>query len=370
MNAEFYQLANQLTADSQSNSAAPSKRLSGKEISRYSDTVLARIHASEKQNTIADRQKHCKTKGRAHRMLKYTAAAACTALLLCATVFSEDAHAAIEHISWSISSALSLPDDLANYCEVINTSAVDKGYVITLQEVVAADEKLVVNYTIQREDGQSMGEIPAVTYDRLYINGIRQFGGASGGSGFLDDAHTAVGISWAFDIENMDMAKENTYRLHVNALQEDTKDAVKGSWDFSFCADGSELIADTVRIPIKKEFTPEEGITITLEELTLNELEQRVSYRVSNSTDKNACQLLRIDATDSTGKQVQFETKVFDSATGDGYMQNAEILLDGRIDPTAKTVAMTLYATSLPEESGQMSNDYTQVGEPFELRIQ
>lgn len=365
MNAELYQLANQLAAGSQPDNAAPSQPLGDKEIKHYSDTILAKIHANKKQNTRADHPKHSNTRGRSHRALKYASAVACATLLLCVTVFSEDVHAAIEHISWSIGSALGLSGDLADYREIINTSSTDKGYVITLQEVVAADKKLVVNYTIQREDGQSMGEIPAVTFDQLYINGIKQFGGASGGSGFLDDAHTAVGISWAFDIDNVDMARENTYRLHIEALQEDTETIVKGNWNFSFCADGSELIADTVHIPIGKEFALEEGITVTLKELTLNELEQRISYDISGSSRY----ILRLDATDSAGKQAQFETKVFDGSTGNGYMQNAEILLDGRIDPSAKTVTMTLYTVKLPEESGQMSNDYTQIGEAFVLNI-
>ena len=30
---------------------------------------------------------------------------------------------------------------------------------------------------------------------------------------------------------------------------------------------------------------------------------------------------------------------------------------------------MTLYAVELPEEDGQISDDYVQIGEPFELEI-
>ena len=365
MNAQFYELANQLAANSSQDADTSSKRLSDEEIKTFTDTVLTRIHAGEKQNTMAQHAKYTKKRRRAHRVMKYTAAAACTALLLCATVFSEDVHAAIEHINWSLSNALGLPEDLDNYRSVINTTATDNGYVITLQEVVAADEKLVVNYTIQREDGKSMGEIPASIFERLYINGKRQFGGVSGGSGFLDDAHTVVGVSHAFDVDGINMAKENTYRLHVDSLEENMETDVKGNWLFSFSADGSELIADTVRIPIGKDFTLEGGATITLDELTSNKLEQRIIYHIDGESNH----IFRIDAIDNTGKHVEFDTKIFDSASGHGYMQNQEIMFDGRINPTAVTVTITLSGMELPEESGRMSDDYKQIGESIELNI-
>ena len=50
-------------------------------------------------------------------------------------------------------------------------------------------------------------------------------------------------------------------------------------------------------------------------------------------------------------------------------MQNEEIIDDGRFDDGAESVTITLYAMELPKESGQMSHDYIQLGESFELQL-
>ena len=105
-------------------------------------------------------------------------------------------------------------------------------------------------------------------------------------------------------------------------------------------------------------------MTVTLDELTMNELEQRITYH----TDGSSGYLLQLTATDPAGRQAQFDTKIQD-ADGTGYMQNQEIICDGRIDESANTVTMVLYAMEMPKDSGRMDNDYRQVGEVFEVKI-
>lgn len=270
-------------------------------------------------------------------------------------------------INWSLSNALGLSGDLANYRDIVNTSVTDNGYAITLQEAVATDEKLVINYTIQREDGEPMGEIPLMPdFDHLYINGKSASDCVSGGSEFIDDEHTVIGISRTFDVPGIDMANENTYQLKIDSLYNyDFDTQIKGKWNFTFTADGSDLITDTIMIPIQQKFTIADGVTVVIEEITLNELEQRINYHMEGSTDY----LLQIIATDSTGRQAQFDTKIFQGANGIGYMQNQEIIDDGRIDESADIVTMTLYAVEMPKESGRMSDDYLQIGESFEVKL-
>ena len=50
-------------------------------------------------------------------------------------------------------------------------------------------------------------------------------------------------------------------------------------------------------------------------------------------------------------------------------MQNQEILEDGRLNGEAGLVTMTLYAVEMPKESGRMSEDYIQIGEPFTIEL-
>lgn len=366
MNKKFYQLANRITPEYSTYSEDTSDRLAAAEIKKYQEAVSARILAMEKEDAPQSHTNRRKPKFFSRQISKYTAAAACTAILLLgAAVFGKDAHAAIKHISWSIGSALGLPGDLADYRDIINTPAMDNGYMITLQEAVATDEKLVINYTIQREDGLSMAEALRPS-DSLYINGKRASGGSSGSIGFIDDEQTIIGVDMSYDVPGLDMTQKNSYQLKIDALEGFERTAVKGNWDFAFTADGSELITDTKRIPIGQEFTISDGITITLDELTLNALEQRITYHANNGVSDY---ILQITATDTNGKQAEFNTKFFGGLSGEGYMQNAEILYDGRIDEYADTVTLTLYAEKLPETSGPMSHDLQQIGEPFTLNL-
>ena len=77
--------------------------------------------------------------------------------------------------------------------------------------------------------------------------------------------------------------------------------------------------------------------------------------------------ILRVEAVDSTGKQVEFGVRTQDKKGG--HMQNEEIIDDGRLDENAESVTMTLYAVEMPKESGRMSDDYVQIGESFEVKL-
>ena len=289
-------------------------------------------------------------------------AAACAAFVLFAgtVVFGDEVHAMIRQISWSIGNALGISGDLANYREVVNTSAADKGYVITLQEAVAGEEKLVINYTLQREDGGTMDEI--LTADgSLYINGKNVTDSVGGSAEFLDGEQKIVGVVSEYFVEGMDLSGENDFQICFERIG--TMDSVAGEWNFAFRADGADLIADTKRVAIGKTFELPNGGEITLEEFTANELEQRISYTLSDGSDY----LYKVEAEDSVGNRVEFGVRIQDKETG--HMQNEEIIDDGRIDENAESVTMTLYAVEMPKESGQMSQDYVQVGEPFEIKF-
>lgn len=289
--------------------------------------------------------------------------AACAALILLVgtVLFSDDVHAMMRQISWSIGSALGISRDLADYREVINTSVADKGYVITLQEAVASEEKLVINYTLQREDGEAMDEI--LTADgSLYINGVNMTDGVGGGAEFLDGEQKIVGVVLEYFVENADFSGENEFQINFERIG--ITDTVKGNWNFAFKADGAELIADTKRTVIGKTFAVPNGGEITLDEFTSNELEQRIFYSLSDTSGY----IFKAEAEDSNGNKAEFGVRIQDMDSG--HMQNEELQYDGRLDAEAEKVTITLYGVELPKESGQMSHDYVQIGEPFELTLQ
>ena len=89
-----------------------------------------------------------------------------------------------------------------------------------------------------------------------------------------------------------------------------------------------------------------------------------ITYSLSDASGY----IFMVEAEDSNGNKVEFGVRMQDKDSG--HMQNEEILHDGRLDEEAEKVTMTLYAAEMPKESGQMSHDYVQVGETFELTLQ
>ena len=353
MKKTAYILANNIKTETAWNGAAEKASLTDAERKRYQKFIV---------ENIANEGNRSAGKAAIKRRTRWISAAACAAVLfLSMTVFGENVYAAIEQISWSLGNALGISDDLADYKEIVHTSVSDSGYTVTLQEAVATEEKVVVNYTIQRDDGQPMEEIPTC-FDALYINGKR-CDGASGGGEFLNVEQTAAGIAVSYHMFGVDMTGRNEYRLKIRNLF--IENEVKGKWDFRFSADGTDLISDTKRISVQKEFVLENGGSVMLEELSLNELEQKITYRTKETTDF----IFKAMAEDSTGRQIQFDTQTYRGNEGIGAMVNSEILHDGRIAENAETVRVTLYAVELPKESGRMSQDYIQIGEPFELDL-
>ena len=350
MRKEAYTLANEIGAKWEFDTSYQKERLETEDIEKYKKAVIDNIRMENK-----------KERRKAPRRM--VAAAACMAVLIFSTaVFGEKVYAAIEQISWSIGSALGLSGDLAAYSSVVHTSVTDSGYVITLQEVVVAEKKLVANYTLQREDGEPMEKI-YVPVGNLSINGKTSLGGSSGGGQFLNEEHTITGIEMSYDIiDDVDLTQENSYQLKFEEID---IGSIKGKWNFQFTADGADLIADTLRIPLQKEFIIEDGVSIVLEELTLNELEQRIFYHIEGSSEY----MVMVQVEDSAGRQIEFSTSRFDGISGNGYMQNVEVIEDGRIAEDAESVTFTLYVKNIPQESVQMTHDYVQVGEPFTIDI-
>ncbi len=346
MNREAYELANRIKAEPGADGGTLAASPGDVEMKQYKNYVLKEIK-KEKQTGIINFQS--------------ISVAACAALLLFAGImfFDTDVHAMIRQISWSIGNALGISGDLADYRKVINTSVADKGYIITLQEAVAGEDKLVINYTLQREDGGAMEDI-IIADGSLYINGKNVTDGVGGGASFLDEEQKVIGVVLDYFVSDVDFSGENDFQINFGKIG--VTDAVKGTWNFAFRADGSELIADTKRMPIGKTFEIPNGGQITLDEFTSNDLEQRIFYSLSDSSNY----IFKAMAKDSNGNQAEFGVRIQDKDSG--YMQNEEIQYDGRLDAEAETVTITLYAMELPEGSGRMGNDYMQIGEAFEIR--
>lgn len=365
MKKEAYELANRMVTELDANWDCLDGRLSDAEMKRYKNQFLKEIK-KEKQTK----------KKNFHGV--YAAACAALILFVGTAVFSDEVHAMIRQISWSIGNALGISSDLAEYREVVNTSITDAGYIVTLQEAIVTKEKLIVSYTIEREDGKSPKELidssGGANLEKgiypetdLYINGEKVQSAILADYQFINEEQTVVGAVSQFQLlaKEIDLSQENEYEIGF----------YRNKWniafhvgEFAFKADGADLAADTERTDIGKIFELPDGVKVTLSEFTTNELEQRITYSLSAYTDY----ILKVEATDSTGKQAKFGVRVQGSESG--YMQNEQMVTEGevyygRLDESAESAIMTLYAVELPKKGGEVNDEYVQIGESFEVKF-
>ena len=298
MDKNIYKLANQIQAGSQKARNAEGKESSAEDIfgkeklddrlkEYYQRSVLDAIHKDRRMT----KRKRLRT------------AAACLAVLIAATMlFHNEVRAAIGRISYSLSMALGLDSDLAEYKEVIHTSVSDGGYMVTLQEAVAAPKKFVVSYTVEREDGRAFtdgfdlsrlfGHTGSFDLeDSLYINGTKRE------QHLLDTQETVLGGKIAYDLAQMDLSGENTYDLRFHSA--------KGNWNFRFQADGTELYADTKRMTLGSTYQLPNGVKVMLDELTVNDLEQRITMHILEGGDISGY-VITLLATDEQGRTAEF----------------------------------------------------------------
>lgn len=365
MNREAYELANRIKTETETGGDILLDGPGDVEKEKYKKYIMQKIQEEEQGESRRRKGKY--------RHMRISAAACAGVFLLAGIVFfGDEIHAMIRQISWNIGSALGTPEDLADYSQVVNTSVSDKGYVITLQEALVSEGELMVNYTLQRENGEPLDELFSdtgllMTRENLYINGEEMKCASEMGGDFLDEEQKILGVVtkyFLFHVCGIDLAKENEFRIEFEQIGGE-----KGDWNFAFKADSSALAGDTKRAEIGESFMLPDGIKVTLDEFSSNKLEQRITYSLSARSRYT----LVLDAEDSEGNRVEFSTRT----QGDsGYMLNRTHYEAGvpeetgsRLDEEAETVTMTLYARKDLDENGQAVHDCVQIGEPFVIEL-
>lgn len=285
------------------------------------------------------------------------AAAACLAVLTAATLlFSNEVRAAIGRISYSLSMALGLDSDLATYKEVIHTSVRDGGYIVTLQEAVAAPEKLAVSYTVEREDGRAFSDgfdlrrifglaDSFELEDSLYINGIQAGQFRKREQHFLDTQETVLGGKIAYDLAHTDLSGKNTYDLRLYSG--------KGNWNFRFQADGTDLYDDTKQMALGDCYCLPDGIQVTLDTLTVNELEQRITMHISEGRDISGY-VITLLATDEQGRTAEFYAADVQASECVMYAEENHFLAADAKKVTVRMYAEELAAAGPRTEQGQV----------------
>ena len=157
MNKKIYDMANDIVTDF---SETEEQELSRKEVEKYEAAFQKRQRTRESE--AAGRGKGRNKSIKRGRSLKMAVCAASAVIVIGIAASSSEVHAALEQLQWTIGNALGLQEDLADYKEVVNTTAMDGGYAVTLHEVVVTESEVWVNVTVRREDGQPL-DISAIS---------------------------------------------------------------------------------------------------------------------------------------------------------------------------------------------------------------
>lgn len=301
------------------------------------------------------------------RSYKKAAGVACAVVLLTAlAVPNEIVYAAGEYSAWHIENFMGIDRDLQDYVTVVGTSQTDNGYTIRLDEVALNQGSLIVSTNISKE-GASEDEMKMIVpTGQVYINGLPVWGGISGGSRV--EANCSVQSVVSYDLGDIDTSEELDIKLVYRQIGQDDSKSISGKWKFYFTADGSALAENTVYVPLNKQFTLPNGVTVTLTKYAGNALEQRVYYTTAGGTAMDRSDYhLRLQGVDDQGQEIVFETRRADGQKGTGYM-SCEIL-GAQITEDTKWLELTPYAVAFPKESGRMSHDYQPMGEPFHIEV-
>lgn len=346
MNREYYKLANAIDS-------------SGVKLLRPHEQSDRGAGNKCRQDVLTVIRSEKNKRKRKHLMMT----AACLAVIAVVTgIFHNEVQAAIERIRYSLSMALG--KDVSDYSEDILASISKEGYIVTLQETIAAREELFISYTVQREDGRPIAAEDWTTMEAiLFINGKRADGGSGGSFMHLDQEQTVLGCEIVFRLLDTDLARNNTYELKFK----DLTDRRKESWDFTFEADGSELHAQTVSMPLETAYTLPDGSTLTLDELFINGFGEQITFHTSK---EGLSMEFELRAYDDKGREAKFTITSF--GTNKGVLENIydregpmeDSMRESGIGSDSKTLTAAVYAYELPKEGGQIRTDDAQpIGE-------
>lgn len=280
---------------------------------------------------------------------------------LLGSLFSNEVVAAVKLTMFDIKNYLGVNNNLDEYSTIVNEAVSKNGTTIQLNEVILDKDEIIVSTTVKSDESLSnSGSI--MMFGNVYING-KKLSGSSVGSGNQIDNYTEENVmSYTLDEElnNGDLYIEIKYDVVLLTIDGNEKQ-VKGPWSFKFISNGDALSTNTNSITLNNSFTLDNGQKVMLTEYKSNPVGQKIYYSIENK-DKNNIYSLELRGYDDLGNEVEFYSSHEEMTTG--LMKNQT-----KISDAAKILTLTPYAVAYPKESGEMSNDYKQVGEEFTIQL-
>ena len=325
------------------------------DIDLYARDELTDIEMQKMKNSMKSRQKN--RSGR-RRVMATVACAAIAVLLIGNTAFADEIQVAAKSIAWQIGNFLGIDKDLQDYVTVLNTSKTDKGYTITLNEVILDDNELIVSSTIKSEE--PINDLSFMTDEEISVNGKSASVSSGGGSRQIDE-HTIESVI-NYKLKNVDANQKLDIEINYNQIGRE-EDGVKGNWNFRFLADGSALAIDTLHFPLDASFALPNEEKIQLFEYTSNNLGEKIKFTILKAPKKNSADYdMQLEGEDDLGNKVNFSLRYMNSEGGCFKPSDP-------INENANRITLRPYAVKFPETSGRLSNDFKPVGDEFTIDL-
>ncbi|MBU5486259.1 DUF4179 domain-containing protein [Clostridium sp. MSJ-11] len=172
-----------------------------------------------------------------------------------------------------------------DYAEVIGETKSDKGYEVTLDEIVMDDYSLMIIYTIKAEEKveeliNEEGAVSIYAPDKSIKINNKEIRGAAGGNYRIINDNT-VQVMMDYDVEKNDIPNNFSMDISFNKINN-----ISGDWRFKFNASKNK-IEDTIKTyDINEKYTFEddtgEEIELIVDKITFSSISTVITFK----TDK------------------------------------------------------------------------------------
>ena len=250
---------------------------------------------------------------------------------------------------------------------MIDQSVSDNGVTIQFHEAILDGDMLLVSSTMHIENKEkSFGH--AFTSGKVYINGKDVSSSSGGGSRFIEKNTFADETEYGIELSKVDLTKPLDIKIAISDVHASTEqesgmlNPIKGSWDFEFTVDPSEIIADTKVIEPNIEVRDGEEV-ITIKKYTSNKVSEKIYIEYGKNTLKDA--LVDFVGTDNLGNEVRFGSRYREDK--EGMLESNK--LNGTFSKEATEITLQAIYQVYPAGGGKMPDEYINFGEPFTIKL-
>ncbi|MBQ9983496.1 MAG: DUF4179 domain-containing protein [Lachnospiraceae bacterium] len=294
---------------------------------------------------------------------------AVVALVLVCTLafepFQGETYAQIKNITYSVQEMLGMETDLSSYETIVGKTIAKDGVTITVNDVVMDRAEMVVSYTVTAENFDD-------TMDNYYldvqVNGKSVFGG-SAGECWMADENNMVSIERVC-LDDVDVEKENYYKLIFYVHEEQADEGIvegietKKVGSVEFSASGEQLAAETVFIALDEPYEFPNGDKLRFVMYSYNTMGPKIYCELD--THYVGCDV-RLRGADDLGNKLEFYLTYFNGDGDSWFVLEPEE--DNYIRKDATSLTLSVFAVGMPEQSGEIGNDYQKIGEPFTIPL-